>query len=524
MKFEGPRRRYAPLLAWLVMLALGNAAWAREEPASMDDLFGGPAPQETPPPRVEEAAARPAPPEEPPGSMDDLFGGPAESAAPRLASPVKEGDAPASVDALFDAAPPPAASAAGSAAPMGGKTAEAAPPVTPAARIYGFYRNELGYAFRSPTHWSKFRNMLDLAGTGRTEDGLAWKLGGRLSYDPIYDLTDHYNNAVRDDQRLEFQVREAYLDIPAGDWEFRLGRQHIIWGEMVGLFFADVVSAKDLRELALQDFEILRVPQWAARAEYFSGDFHAEAVWVPYMTYNDIGKPGAEFYPFTPPPGVAIAKERKPAGLDDGALGARVSYLKSGWDLSAFLYSTMDPSAAFARLSPTLYRPTHERIHQLGATLGKDLRDMVLKAEAVYTRDKLYNVSTPTDADGLVKQDVLDAIVGLEWSFPEETRFNVQLYGHWIPDPDGGLLADSSDSGYSLMFSTEALHPKLETKVLFIRSLERNDWLTQLKASWQLDGHWRLALGADLFGGRPGGTFSLFDDKDRIYTEVHYSF
>lgn len=553
-------------LAILLFLGLAGGlvtdpALAREKKAkgaqSIDDLFGGPA--AVPPPAAGGAAkARPDAAE--PGSMDALFGGPAmpppvsdpapaaatvvepapaaatvaepakvEAAPPAgpVTQPAKAQAAPASMDALFAGEPPqarPGPELAGQPGPEPAlMPAEKSKAGNATSRVTGFFQSELGYAYKSPTHWTKFRNTLDLSTTGQG-GGVSWKLGGRVSYDPIYDLTDHYNDAVRDDQRLEAQIREAYVDIPADDWEFRLGRQHIIWGEMVGLFFADVVSAKDLRELALPDFEILRIPQWAARAEYFSGDFHAEAVWIPFMTYDDIGKPGAEFYPFNPPAGVGIAREKRPSGLGNGAYGGRLSYIKSGWDISGFLYSTRDSSAAFTRLSPTLYQPIHNRIQQAGATLGKDLGPMVLKAEAVYTKNKLFNVTTPTDADGLVEQDLLDYIVGLEWSFPEETRFNVQLYQRRFTDHDAGLIPDSSESGFSLLFSTQALHPKLEPKLLFIRSLNRNDWLAQLKLTWRLDGNWRLAMGADIFGGVPSGLFGQFDHKDRIYTEVRYSF
>jgi hypothetical protein len=563
-KRYSPALRSTRMLAALLTLALGGIvvsgiAEARDKKAkearSMDDLFGGPAAS---PPKVEkpaattpESAVKPTVSEPEPRGMDALFGGPAlpppaadqapvaatvadpakaEEMPPatKASAPAKAKAAPDSMDALFADEPKQAKPAAATitqpiqdSALMPEKTGPAA---GNPSRITGFFQNELGYAYKSPTHWTKFRNILDLSSTGQVGGGISWKLGGRLNYDPIYDLADHYNRAVRDDQRLEAQIREAYIDIPADDWEFRLGRQHVIWGEMVGLFFADVVSAKDLRELALPDFEILRIPQWAARAEYFNGDFHAEAVWIPSMTYDDIGKPGAEFYPFNPPTGVSIAREKRPAGLSESAYGARLSYIKSGWDVSGFLYSTNDPSAAFTRLSPTLYQPIHDRIQQVGATLGKDLGPMVLKAEAVYTKNKLFNVTTPTDVDGLIKQDLLDYIIGLEWSFPQETRFNVQFYQRRFADHDPGLIPDSTESGFSLLFSTQALHPKLEPKLLFIRSLNRNDWLAQFKLTWRQDGNWRLAMGADIFGGVSSGLFGQFDNKDRIYTEVRYNF
>ena len=448
------------------------------------------------------------------------------------------GSAPAvmaqSIDDLFNEPPPapkPATAPAAAPMPAPAETPAVIEPESSRPTLTGFYQNDLAYTYAGDEHWSRFNNTLDLSGQGRTAGGMGWKLGGRVYYDPIYDLTDHYPSAVRRDQRFEAMIREAYVDLGAGDWEFRLGRQHIVWGEMVGLFFADVVSAKDLRQLVLPDFDMIRIPQWAARAEYFSGDVHAEAVWIPYMSYDDIGKPGAEFYPFNPPaiPGyqTLIAKEDKPTGLDDAAYGARLSWIKGGWDVSGFYYTANDPSAAFARhVSGTdiIYQPIHERIHQLGATLGKDLGPMVLKAEAIYTWDKLFSTLDPLDADGLVSQDLLDYIVGLEWSFPQETRFNVQLFQRWFPDHDAGIVPDETESGISMLLSTQALHPRLEPELFLVRSLNRNDWLAQFKLTWKLDGNWRLAAGVDVFDGPADGLFGVFDDKDRVYTEVRYSF
>ena len=451
-------------------------------------------------------------------SIDDLFGGPVTKTAP-AGTPSA---APAATDPALSEKPLPEI------APSGPVLDQAQRQLPSSLKLTGFYQNDLAYTFAGNNHWSRFNNTLDLATEGRAEGGVAWKLGGRLNYDPIYDLTDHYPSAVRSDQRFEAMIREAYADISAGDWEFRLGRQHVVWGEMVGLFFADVVSAKDLRQFVLPDFDMIRIPQWAARAEYFSGDFHAEAVWIPYMSYDDIGKPGAEFYPFNPPASLdyRIAKEKKPTGLDEAGYGARLSWLQGGWDVSGFYYTANDTAAAFSQqISPTLpYPPIPQRIHQLGATLGKDLGPMVLKAEAVYTRDKLFNTLDPLDADGLARQNFLDYVVGLEWSFPQETRFNLQLFQRWFTNHDAGIVPDRTENGVSLLLSTQALHPRLEPELLLISSLNRADWLAQLHSPREKDGNWRLAAGVDVFDGPADGLFGGFDDKDRGYTEVRYSF
>lgn len=465
-------------------------------------------------------------------SIDDLFGGP-PPAKPATKNTPATTPAASPENTVQPAAP----------AVLDKPLPEAAPPATPAlaeapqqpspARpgITGFYQNDLAYTYAGDKHWSRFNNTLDLSAEGSSAGGVAWKLGGRVNYDPIYDLTDHYPSAVRQDQRFEAMIREAYVDFSASDWEFRLGRQHVVWGEMVGLFFADVVSAKDMRQFVLPDFDMIRIPQWAARAEYFSGDFHAEAVWIPYMSYDDIGKPGAEFYPLNPPAvtgfQTVFAREKKPIGLDEAAYGARLSWLKDGWDMSGFYYTANDPAAAFSRqISPgtITYQPIHERIHQLGATLGKDLGPVVLKAEAIYTRDKRFNTTDLADADGLVKQNLLDYIVGLEWSFPQETRFNAQFFQRWFTNHDDGIVPDKTESGVSLLLSTQALHPRLEPELLLISSLNRADWLAQFKLTWKMDGNWRLTTGVDIFEGPANSLFGTYDNNDRVYTEVRYTF
>src|SRR5690606_8624603 len=139
----------------------------------------------------------------------------------------------------------------------------------------------------------------------------------------------------------------------AGDWEFRLGKQNIVWGEMVGLFFADVVSAKDLRSFVLPEFDLIRIPQWAARAEWFGEDSHLELVWLPAPEVDRIGEPGAEFFPWPPQyPGYGydiLGDERPSRRLSNSGFGARVSTLVGGWDLTGFVYRAPDTQPAFSR-------------------------------------------------------------------------------------------------------------------------------------------------------------------------------
>ena len=407
-------------------------------------------------------------------------------------------------------------------------------PANSGVRLRGFTQAEVARTIADPEHWSKMRVRSELTAQGRINEAIGWKMSGRVDYDAVYDVTDFYPGNVRRNQRLNFFARENYLDVAAGDWDIRIGRQHVIWGEVVGLFFADVVSARDMREFILPDFDILRIPQWAARAEYTRDDFHAEFLWIPVATYDKIGVPGAEFFPPLPftPPGFSqvYLGDRRPArNLSNSNYGVRASILRNGWDVSGFYYRSTDASPTFARqftLGPqptAVFEARHDRITQLGSTIAKDFGWTVGRAELVYTQGRQFSVIRPSDPDGLVKQNTLDWILGLDFTLPAEVRFNVQLFQRVFFDHDPDILLKQYESGYSL-YLTKDLTSQVEAQLLFISSLERTDWMVRPKLIWKFEKNWRLTTGIDAFNGPALGLFGRFANRDRAYAEVRYSF
>ncbi|MEO8938370.1 MAG: DUF1302 family protein [Burkholderiaceae bacterium] len=399
--------------------------------------------------------------------------------------------------------------------------------------LRGFYQFEGAYTLPSPAHWSKLRNRLEIGSQGQLSESIKWKATVRANYDAIYSLSSFYPSQVQKDQRFEFQVRETYLDVAAGNVELRLGRQQIVWGEVVGLFFADVVSAKDLRESVLPDFDMLRIPQWAGRAEYFMGDTHLEAIWIPLPTVDDIGKPGSAFYAY-PPAGPAgygyfINDEKKPRrnGVDQN-YGVRVSTLVNGWDGAAFAYRSVDTQATFLRTivnapGPTfVYTPVHEKVTQYGMTIAKDLQNFVVKAEAVYAMGRAFNVSRLDVADGVVGQNYLDYIVSFEFGLPDEQRLNLQFYQRRFNHHDADIVPRAIESGATVYWAGKWGH--FSPQILAIHSLNRSDWMLRPKVIWNFDRNWRMAVGADVFGGHPTGLFGQYDKQDRVYAEVRRSF
>ena len=407
-------------------------------------------------------------------------------------------------------------------------------PAPTGMKVFGFDQFEAAYTIPRPAHWSKLANRLELGAQGALSANLKWKISGRFDYDAIYDLSDFYSSQVKSDQRFNAMFRETFVDYGVGDLDFRIGRQQIIWGEVVGLFVADVVSAKDLRETVVMDFDLLRIPQWAARAEYFKNDFHLEAIWIPFPSVNKIGKPGSDFFPYPvpPTPGYAyvINNERKPD--QDGSehnFGVRASMLRNGWDAAAFAYRSVDANPTFFReviggpVPATVYTPRHEKITQYGGTVSKDFDDFLIKAEAVYTQGQNFSVTRLSDADGVVGQNYFDYIVSAEVPLPDDGRLNAQLFQRIFKHHDADIIPRRVESGASIFWSAK-WRRVFEPQILLIHSLNSGDWLARPKVVWNFRKDWRAVVGVDLFGGRPTGLFGQYDKQDRVYAEVRRSF
>lgn len=400
--------------------------------------------------------------------------------------------------------------------------------------LSGFYSFELAYTYGEPQHWSRAVNRLQLTGDG-SFGAVKYKVGARVDVDPLYASSHFYPSDVKRDQRFDAIWRENYLDWSAGDWDFRVGAQHIIWGEVVGLFFADVVSAKDQREFLLPSFDLIRIPQWAARAEYYAGDSHLELVWIPLPTFDRIGKPGSDFYPFplpsptSPSDAAVIGDITRPARtLSNSSYGMRANTLISGWDLAAFYYRSFDTQPSFYRVnaSPSAlpqFAGRYDRLSQFGATVGKDFGSFVLRGEAVYARGRTFLSSDPAAPEGIVERSTVDYIVGAEAPFANDGRLNVQVFQRIFAGGRHQLAFNPGDFGFTVLATTKLGHA-LEPQILWIQTVGGGGGLIRPSVSWKGITNVTLTAGLDVFTGTRESTFGRFNNRDRIYTELRYDF
>jgi len=179
--------------------------------------------------------------------------------------------------------------------------------------------------------YSKMRLIHDQ--TDMLEDDL-------LDYNAFPLSTPRYGSYLRptDDDNIVFEVCELYGEADLGNLWLRLGKQQIVWGEMISARIMDIINPLDYSWHFMfepEEFENIRIPEWAARMVYnFDQDtlpWFSEAFIEGFYNPGDVSpninpQPGAPFK-FTPDPSpVFVTNEKERWGDDEFGfrIGGRV--------------------------------------------------------------------------------------------------------------------------------------------------------------------------------------------------------
>mgnify|MGYP006928160146 CR=1 FL=1 len=80
------------------------------------------------------------------------------------------------------------------------------------------------------------------------------------------------------DSQYEY-LRELYVDTSGGGWDFRLGKQQVVWGTADGIKLLDIINPTDFRELNQNVTEDARIPVWMINAEkYFDNGSNIQLI------------------------------------------------------------------------------------------------------------------------------------------------------------------------------------------------------------------------------------------------------
>jgi hypothetical protein len=395
----------------------------------------------------------------------------------------------------------------------------------------GYIRTEAAYRVGSPSGWAKERLLGFLSVSGQPTKSLGYRVSARAYYNAVFDWTSRYPPEVAEDERKEAMLRDAYVDYSRGNLDIRAGKQQIVWGEALALFYADVVNAKDFREFVLPDFDYIRIPQWGLDVEYALGDLHLEGVWLPVLEFHRIGRPGAEFGPPLPTvPGVAVslADEREPAdSIENSEFGGRIGYKAGRLDSSVFVFRSWNKFPDYERTvlpGRFVLTPTHRRLTYTGFTAATETYDTVLKGEVVLAIDRAFPTTDLTDDDGLVTRNTVDYCIGADRSLFTWDA-SVQVGQQRILNFSDVLIGQrQSHTNVALGFRRGFRNNTVEPQFVAVADLTVADWMLRSRVDYKFAPRWKIAVGADFLGGSSEGLFGLFQNRDRVYSDLTFTF
>lgn len=405
-------------------------------------------------------------------------------------------------------------------------------PLFHSLRVNGRLRGESAVRLAGDRDVTELNSQLLVEQSFRGGSRFRFRLTQLASYDAAFDVNDDYPSEVREDEREQFELRETHVDASIGRFDVRLGKQQVVWGEALASFVADVVNARDLREFILDEFDLIRIPQWGVNVTASAGPIFVEGVaLLPEM--NRLPEPGAEFaVPQPVPPGIPVvaADPSEPSRtLENAEFGGRASMFAGGWDMSAFALRTWDknpvPYRTFTGFS-YVFRPRYERENVFGGAFSKDVSGVIFKGElAVRPRHHLA-VASPLEADGVVRRQTVDYLLGFDKSIGRVDAA-VQFTERIVQNAPDGLAAERPRRRIATIWARLNLfRDRVQPLYLLSVDTDRSDRLHQPRMDIRLTDQLTLAVGADIFEGdvKAGALFGLFDNRDRAWTQIDWYF
>lgn len=405
--------------------------------------------------------------------------------------------------------------------------------------LHGSLKNETAYFISGERRLDKMQNRLELKPEAVLTDRLEFRGRALLWYDAAMDMVSNNSTdltaAIKNHYRDYTRVKEAYFLYGGDDFDFRLGQQQIVWGKTDGLRMLDIVNPLDMREFILDDFLDSRIGLIAARLNYYAylgGSEHEfELIIIPDAKVAETAPVGSRwgFTLPTVPAGITpviLAGEEPNWTAKNVEYGAAWRSNLSGWDLSLnWFYGWKDtPNLQKQLLGSTMFiTPVYSRMHTVGGSFSNAFGAWVVRGEMAANIDEGVDTNGVTVATSVTEQTTLNAAVGVDYT-ANNWMISPQLFVRHVTGWSTDILEDQSSGFVSLRIATDYMNEKLKPEVIGLYSWSDQSWMLRPKVSYEFTDSIKATAGIDLFGGSASTFFGQFDDNDRIYSELEYTF
>jgi hypothetical protein len=304
-----------------------------------------------------------------------------------------------------------------------------------------------------------------------------------FSYEWMFHVDSEYNDAFPKYGAHKFRhtkdddtIRELYLQFIKGNFDIRIGKQQVIWGEQLGIRTLDVVCPLDIRTeaIGLTEWENIRIGLYMLRGIYDFGDtlpgqLSVEAIFIPLdFEPTQIPREGSFFLaPFArdgiPRNGYLTnlidyryyrdAKNIRHEGLKNAEWGIRIRGYYLDWDLdwSVVYFHTLDDGGTWDSVEAG-----HRSARYFGQYNNGLTNDPPERRMFDFRPYNIFGFSLQRYFGGLVDSIVrFEAVFESDKHYNKQDNENVDKWGRTLRD-----IVEKDSIGYGISFSRKVPWPK----------------------------------------------------------------
>ena len=331
---------------------------------------------------------------------------------------------------------------------------------------------------------------------------------------------------------FDLDLREAYVDYTAGDFDVRLGRQIATWGVGDLLFINDVFPKDWVSFLSGRPLEYLKIGASGFRTRYSSSVANAELLLIPFFEPDNLPTPD-RFVLFDSLASVPTRDEERPATTyANTELALRVYRKIANADVSLYAYRGfwrtpgLKPDSFASPTRVTVLYP-HLSVYGMSAQVSA-LRGVLSFETGYYQSRDDEDGGDPTTPNSQAR-----VLVGYQRQLWEDSNLAVQYYaeimqGHAAYQkslPAGFPAQKAYRDVITLRLEQLLEHHTWKLSLMSFYSASDHDYLVQPQASYTFSDNLAATVGANIFGGRRDWSFfGQFDANDNVYLSVRFDF
>lgn len=338
-----------------------------------------------------------------------------------------------------------------------------------------------------------------------------------------------YNSILEDQTKIE--LREAFFQYTDKNWDFKVGRQIVIWGVADGMRITDIISPMDYTEFLARDYDDIRIPVNAFRMKYIKPKYNIELIFVPISAFFvlpvDEGNPWSIANLSTIPSRFNM-KNTPDKTLKNSEYGGRFSFFLSGIDFSVSALRSWNKMPVFnknvSETMDTLFvESVHGRINMLGMDFSMPVGKFVLRGEIAEYFGEIQALDLQASDKSKLKRNTTNFLIGIDWYPGNEWTVTTQYSHKLIPG-----YVDRIESKKNTIFTTLGITKKLLRGTLSLSTFSYIDitnegFFNRTSTDYALSDQIHLMLGYDWFYGNKG-MFGLYQNNSEYWVKAKFSF